>query len=565
MTPEPKTEIIDPIAPSPPAPIRRANFWLTLAFFLFLWGVLCRYLGAEWTINDQYNYGWFVPFFAAYLFWTRWETRPRSRATASDHRLRFSFLIGGAALLLLVPLRLFEVGNPDWRLLGWLHALVAATLTLLALWCVGGKQWIRHFAFPLGFFFVAVPWLLTFEVPLVQLLMRVVAMGASEAATLCGIPAEFEGNLIRINSGVVGVNEACSGVRSLQTSLMIGLLFGDLWRLTTSRRILLVAGALAIALVANFARAFFLVWVAADQGLPAVDRWHNVAGYFIFGTVCLGSILLAAILGRRQGKTVPPPAAAEDAPREVSTAAALPNGLLIGALSWLVLVEVGVEAWYRVHERSLSAQVPWTVQWPAPEGAKAVPIDDGVARILRFDEGGTMEWQLPSSSTPSGRALLFFFRWAPGSTSIIRARGHRPDICLPSTGWRIAADHGLRYYAAGADLSLPFRHYSFVHDRMGQRAAFAHAFFCIHESRVRKDASATADVDPTSMQLTRWMMAERARVVLEGLRNPGQQVLELIITSRTEIPSLEAEAKFAEMLPSLVRIGDGGSSPLTSR
>jgi len=30
-----------------------------------LWFVLCRHLSGEWAINEQYNYGWFVPFFCA--------------------------------------------------------------------------------------------------------------------------------------------------------------------------------------------------------------------------------------------------------------------------------------------------------------------------------------------------------------------------------------------------------------------------------------------------------------------------------------------------------------------
>jgi hypothetical protein len=37
-------------------------------FFAALWFVLCRHLSGEWSINEQYNYGWFVPFFALYLF-----------------------------------------------------------------------------------------------------------------------------------------------------------------------------------------------------------------------------------------------------------------------------------------------------------------------------------------------------------------------------------------------------------------------------------------------------------------------------------------------------------------
>src|SRR6267378_7527954 len=49
---------------------------LGLAFGV-LWFVLCRALSSEWSINEQYTYGWFVPFFAAYLFWLRWQDRPK--------------------------------------------------------------------------------------------------------------------------------------------------------------------------------------------------------------------------------------------------------------------------------------------------------------------------------------------------------------------------------------------------------------------------------------------------------------------------------------------------------
>ena len=84
---------------------------------------------------------------------------------------------------------------------------------------------------------------------MIQGLMRMVAHVAAETAMLLGIPAQVEGNLIRVSNGLVGVNEACSGIRSLQTSLMIGLLFGELKRLSVLRRVALVACAVGIALV----------------------------------------------------------------------------------------------------------------------------------------------------------------------------------------------------------------------------------------------------------------------------------------------------------------------------
>jgi exosortase/archaeosortase family protein len=79
---------------------------------------------------------------------------------------------------------------------------------------------------------------------------------------------------------------------------MIGLLFGELKRLTIARRLILVGAALAIALGANFGRAFFLVWIAATQNLAAVDRWHDIAGYAIVGAVFVGTIAIASALAK---------------------------------------------------------------------------------------------------------------------------------------------------------------------------------------------------------------------------------------------------------------------------
>src|SRR5437868_5155276 len=219
-----------------------------------LWFVLFWQLSNEWSINEQYSYGWLVPFFALSLFWLRWEDRPmEGRAPSRPNfgtarrpslQVLAGIFAGILALLILLPARLFEIANPDWRLISWLHAAAVTTLTLLYIWYTGGTPWLRHFAFPILFVFIAVPWLTPVEVPIVQGLMRAVAAVASKAANLFGIPTQLEGNLIRIPSGVVGVKKACSGVRSLQTSLMIGLFFGELKRLSTLRRVALVAGAI---------------------------------------------------------------------------------------------------------------------------------------------------------------------------------------------------------------------------------------------------------------------------------------------------------------------------------
>jgi exosortase len=127
--------------------------------------------------------------------------------------------------------------------------------------------------------------------------MRMVARIASETLNLCGIPARLEGSVIRVNTGLVGVNEACSGVRSLQTSLMIGMLFGELKRLSIPRRLLLVFAVAATAFVANCVRTLFLVWIAATRGLQSEGQWHDVAGYAIVAATFIVSLAAATLLG----------------------------------------------------------------------------------------------------------------------------------------------------------------------------------------------------------------------------------------------------------------------------
>ncbi len=551
-----------------PIPRQSAVLFLTVGV---LWFILCRQLSNEWSANEQYSYGWFVPFFVAYLFWLRWENRPgkveRRKAklenSAAGFRARTSFLLLYTLAFLLsaalLPIRLFELANPDWRLLSWLHALAVVGLTLLVIGYGGGRNAVRHFAFPVCFILVAVPWVTPIEAPIVQGLMRVVAAIACEAVNLLGIPAQLEGSVIRISSGVVGVNEACSGVRSLQTSLMIGLLFGELKRFSLGRRIALVAGALTLAFVANCARALFLVWIAATRNIAAVGQWHDLAGYLILLAVFFGTMLLAGKVESSKAKVEN----REDADFTTLTFRLPPFpfstlAFLLSTFSWLLLVEASVSAWYRVHERNLVTTQTWGVKWPESNpGYREIKIDENVKTTLRYDTGREATWPLaspanqePIASNSRASISMFFFRWNPGTTSILRARAHRPDICLPNTGWKLTKDNGVRGYSTNDGLTMPFRHFTFTRPGPENLAVQAHAFFCESEDRIPRDELNRFSV--TAGTTSNWMRSDRVRVVLQGLRNQGQQVLEIVIMTPHPVPDSLVETEFADLLRQVV-------------
>src|SRR5437870_13631649 len=79
-----------------------------------LWFLLCKQLSGEWSVNEQYHFGWFVPFFGLYLFWLRWQDRLEPSSLFST-LLRW-ILIGVPAFLPLFPFRLFHFGTPYSRL-----------------------------------------------------------------------------------------------------------------------------------------------------------------------------------------------------------------------------------------------------------------------------------------------------------------------------------------------------------------------------------------------------------------------------------------------------------------
>jgi exosortase len=551
------------------APVIVALLMLTV-----LWLLLWHQLSGEWSVNEQYNYGWFVPFFALYLFWLRWQDRPEPEVRSQKLEVRsrlVAAIIGLAALLLLLPIRLFEIGTPEWRPLGWIHTASVATLTLLCIWSAGGKPWLRHFAFPIGFFFVAVPWVTPIEVPIIQGLMRMVAAGAAETVTLFGIPTQLEGNLIRVSSGLVGVNEACSGVRSLQTALMIGLLFGELKRLSILRRIVLVVGAIAIALTANFCRAVLLVWIAATENISEVTRWHSLAGYTIVGLVFIGTFGLAYFLGRKKPSDavvagVPPPTMEQLQPTRLppqSPAWSFRTSFLLFALGWIVAVELGAHLWYRAHESNLVTTVGWDVQWPetAPNFRK-LKIDEEVRRQLRFDQGHAGSWTWPVANSPATSppassktitCLLYLFRWNPGRNSALLANLHRPDVCLPAIGWNQVADTGVRNYPVTPSFALPFRHFEFRHDTPDNSAQqVAHAFYCLWEDRAPSPSAPGSKLPQMATVHSTWTRDERIRQVLEGRRHLGQQVMEVVFVSREQIPAADAESYLRDLVRDVV-------------
>lgn len=261
--------------------------WVPFAIIALIWlPALLRY-SVEWSINPQYYYGWSVPLLAAYLIYDRWPSRPEAEPVS---RVLIPAILMVLLILPQLPLRIVGEANTDWRMVSWIMGTMAMGISLTILYVQGSWRWLAFFVLPLLFLLTAIPWPSGAERLLVQGLMRVNAELAANLVGFVGIPAEARGNVIEVPTGILGVNEACSGIRSLQSTLMASLFLGILYRRSIIGLVALVAAGSFIAFVCNVIRTTFLTYQGAVNGIGAVDEWHDTAGFTILGVVlvCLG-------------------------------------------------------------------------------------------------------------------------------------------------------------------------------------------------------------------------------------------------------------------------------------
>ena len=496
-----------------------------VAGLLWLW--LFFHLHYEWTLNPQYNYGWAVPFAAAVMFYLRWPVRPAARPLSS----RWIAFAQWALLVLLLPIRMIEEANPDWRLLSWMLAFMVVAFSLLVLLKHGGGGWARHFAFPVCFPLVAVPWLAQFENLVIQGLTRAVAFAGVEIAGWIGVGAYQIGNIIELHNGFVGVDEACSGVKTLQASIMVALVLGEFFQLGAARRIGLLLAGCAWVFLCNVLRATTLVIIAARQGTDALKSWHDPIGVAV---LIVGMAGLMAFAWLMRAKEMPADRATAGRCNETSQIPGgrswIPHAI---AVVWLITIFAATELWYRSHERELVAIPEWHPNWPADNPTlRAMPIADTTRAILRYDEASSAAWEDPRAI----RWWSFFGRWEPQRTALQLVRSHSPEICLPAAG-RTFVQERPSIEVETEVLPLRFRVYEFE-----QRDRPLFVFVCIQE-----DKTAAPSRGPTPNE---WNARGRLIAAWRGQRNLGQRLLEIAVTGFDDF--LRAREAFAATVAEIV-------------
>jgi exosortase len=349
---------------------------------------------------------------AGYFFWRRWpELRP-ARIPDLDASRAWGFLF--LLVVLAGPIELLRQTPLYWRPILWAMGALAVGATLAATFLTGGRTAVRGLLFPTCFPLIGIPWPGQVEIGTTVLLQGWVAVATGDILNWLGVAAVVEGKTIRVANCVLGVEEACSGLQSLQSSIMVALAGGEVFRRGIRTRCALLAWGVGVALAGNLIRAVILGLIGARSGPERVEHWHNLLGMGIL----LAVVLVVWWAASRDSGVGP------EQEHHAKKFLYPEQGRKVGlaALAWLLVSGGLVHAWYA---RPQTAGHDSLLVLGSGAVREEVPAE--VAGVLRPTEGTYVRGQEGT--------VGYHFWWGP-SRGNANQLYHRPDACMPGAGWR---------------------------------------------------------------------------------------------------------------------------------
>jgi exosortase len=234
-----------PAAPTVPGRFVGLALGMTAALFTALivshWGTLAH-MADRWAHDPQYSHGFVVPLFALVVLWSRNKMLTRTMWHPS--------WLGLPLMALGMILRIVAVES-DLEPLDSL-SLVPTGFGLVLL--AGGWSVLRWSWPALAFLAFMMPLPFSVEMALAYPLRRLATEMSTYVLQTLGCPALAEGNIIFIDDIQMGVAEACSGLGMLMTFFALATAMALIGNVSLSNRLVLVASAIPIAILANVVR-----------------------------------------------------------------------------------------------------------------------------------------------------------------------------------------------------------------------------------------------------------------------------------------------------------------------
>lgn len=251
---------------------------------------------------------------------------------------------------------------------------------------------------------------------------------------LLGIAAHRDGNIIELARGTVGIEEACSGVRSLISCVFAAVLFSAALVRRPWARALLVALSVPLALAMNVLRSLLLT-LLVNAGIRVEGTWHDLTGYAVLlltAAALLGfAILLDGPVSHAPAAVAPgvPETPADKRPRAqwvLSSVLGLAVATIFFFTSHTATSPAASEA-----SPDLLSLLP-----SSAEGWQVVTRNDlyRFAGVLRTDHLAQRTY-FRQGAGEAEQITLYVAFWPAGQASAGVVGSHTPDACWPGAGW----------------------------------------------------------------------------------------------------------------------------------
>ena len=404
-------------------------FWSTAlvaaALLTFTYADSLAYLIKQWTENDNYSHGFFVPLVVVVLMWWR-----REQVVAAGLKPSWSGVI-----IVLFGFGLFIMGE-----LATLYYLLYLSMWLVLvglLVAAIGPRACWELAFPIGYLLTMFPLPQMFEQNLsasLQLASSALGVGCLQ---VIGVTAFREGNVIDLGPIQLQVVEACSGLRYLFPLASLALLCGYLFQNRLWKKFILVGSAIPLAILLNGTRIGLIGVLVEWQGLGAAEGFmHAFEGWIIFVisfAVLIGEMWILARVGPRFDKTphlsstMPP---RDDIRQQGSPAWSPALGACLLLMLGMTLLSVRlVDREEIIPPRHSFLDFPMQI---AGWRGQSIPLERQYVDVLRIDDYLLADYQAPTTGTVN-LYVAYYDSQKKGQSA------HSPRTCLPGGGWEMSS------------------------------------------------------------------------------------------------------------------------------
>jgi exosortase len=325
----------------------------------------------------------------------------------------------------------------------WSHPLVDCSLTaafvclLAAAWFALAHDGVRWIPANWTAAVAILLWLLCAPIPpgtytrLTVTLQLWVSEGVLRTLHVLAIPAVRHGNIIELARATVGVEEACSGIRSLISCVFAGLFFSATLVRRPSARAFLVVAAVPLALVMNFLRSLTLT-LLANAGVEIAGWWHDLTGFAVLAMTAgiLGATAL--LLGRLDRRAAEVP---ELGPRRTPRRqfkALLGTMGIAAALIFASAINTRPSVRQNATPPDLLNLLPETAPgWQVSTNNNLYQFSG----VLQTDLLAQREYRRQEPDGSFTEIILYAAYWRAGQVPVSLVASHTPDACWIGSGW----------------------------------------------------------------------------------------------------------------------------------